>query len=477
MQTRKILLRKRFGISSAATLAATAGLALGSALGLAGCFGAPTTTEGPTERDDQPNVNAGLAALGGAGGPARTGSSDPTPADPLLADGVIEAPGAGESDPEGWAHSAAMLEQYFNNLRDPWAEEDATSAATLELTDEPAAVTRPRVAIESPPATEIGNPEAIEGEPGSVVLPGPFVREPAPQPEHTSEPEAAASAGPAIASADGSIPAGSLPGGEGLVSADAEPTAPARMRAPEERKVDLIEDLTIVLRELATTRDDGFREALALAGLESLSPNALGDLAQSGVLLPEETRGLLAARELLATLAETGGTDMDRLADAIDGIADEVRQDTNLKITAAALCTRVEGYGRYDPFPTTADGTYRFLAGRRQPVILYVEVDRFARGAVDLGDGSARWEVVLSQGLEIFAAGDGTLVMRRQAETDRSVSRAKIRDYYLINQTYLPETLSVGRYNLKVTMRDEQRGALAETIVPFEIVAERQVLP
>ena len=454
-------------------------LLAGSAGGLtlASCAGTPTTGGPATDRGaarESGGVNAGLASLTGdrdaARGPDSRRGMGLDPADPLLDDvvgaalGELDAGGApAGGDQDAWARSAAMLEQYFDNLRDPWGEEPgATRVASAgergtQPTGEPGepapvAMTRPTAQITPMPAQPAPQPVRQE------------VSEPATLPEQPVEPAPEPSPESAFER-------------PGLVAADAEPTAPARVRTPEERKADLVADLGDVLRELAGAQDGGFREALALAGLETLSPGALGDLAEAGVLLPEETRGLLAARELLGTLAQTGGTDMDGLADAIDRIGDDVRRDTNLKVTAAALCTRVEGYGRYTPFAAGADGMYRFLAGRRQPVIVYVEVDRFARKAMDAGDGTARWEVMLSQELEIYAAGDGTLVMRRPAETDRSVSRAKIRDYYLINQTYLPGTLSVGRYNLKVTMRDEHRGAVAEAVVPFEIVADGRLVP
>jgi hypothetical protein len=51
-------------------------------------------------------------------------------------------------------------------------------------------------------------------------------------------------------------------------------------------------------------------------------------------------------------------------------------------------------------------------------------------------------------------------------------SRNKRRDFYLINRIELPSTLSIGRYQLKVIMRDLVSGAEAEAIIPIEIVAE-----
>ncbi|GJM18576.1 MAG: hypothetical protein DHS20C14_07890 [Phycisphaeraceae bacterium] len=242
-------------------------------------------------------------------------------------------------------------------------------------------------------------------------------------------------------------------------------------RSPEDRKNELVDELVAVLGEIADNSDEPYRMGLALAGLETLSPGALYELTESGVLMPDEVRTLLAAHEFLSGLSAGGGMpDAGHVSDLLGEVKEKLDEHAPLKIAAAELCTRVLGYGQYDMFPKAPDGSYQFVSGRRQPVIVYVEVDRFGRRPLVGDDGLARWEVTLSQTLEIFHDADDLLVMGRGAETDRSVSRNKIRDYYLINQTYLPENLSVGKYNLKVVMRDENKQAVAEAIVPFSIV-------
>lgn len=255
-----------------------------------------------------------------------------------------------------------------------------------------------------------------------------------------------------IASADGSMP---------RVSA----------KSPEDRKNELVDELVAVLGEIAHASEEPYRMGLALAGLETLSPGALYELTESGVLMPDEVRTLLAAHEFLSGLSAGGGLpDPGSVSDLLGDVKERLDEHAPLKITAAELCTRVLGYGQYDMFPKAADGSYQFVAGRRQPIILYVEVDRFGRRPKVGNDGLARWEVSLSQSLEIFHDADDLLVMAREAETDTSLSRNKIRDYYLINQTYLPENLTIGRYNLKVTMRDENKQAVATSIIPVTIV-------
>lgn len=265
------------------------------------------------------------------------------------------------------------------------------------------------------------------------------------------------------------VPVGQRDDSVVVASADGEMTK--LPPSPEQRKQQLVDELVSVLNELAAASDEPFRQGLALAGLETLSPGALYQLTESGVLMPDEVRTLLAAHEMFSGMSADGGVaDAGRVSDLLRDVKEKLDEHAPLVIPAAELCTRVLGYGQYDMFPKAPDGSYAFQAGRRQPIIIYTEVDRFGRRPKVGEDGLPRWEVTLSQELQIYHEADDLLVMARKAETDRSVSRNKIRDYYLINQTYLPETLGVGRYNLKVIMQDENKQAIAERIIPITIV-------
>jgi len=281
--------------------------------------------------------------------------------------------------------------------------------------------------------------------------------------------------GTAVASADGSLPAmdGITGGGDDPGALNPGPTGTGGAGlTPEQRKSELVEELVGVLTRVAQTNDDPYQAGLALAGLEVLSPGALYELVDSGTLLPNETEILLAAHEFFQGLA---ADPMQASTENAMTLVDEVRERLNetapLRITAAELCTRVWGYGQYETFDKSADGSYRFMVGQRQPIIIYTEVDRFGRTPVVGADGVSQWKVELSQELQVFHLADDLLVTARSAETDTSLSRSKMRDYYLINQTYLPETLTLGKYHLKIIMRDANKEAIAEAVIPFQIVA------
>lgn len=246
-----------------------------------------------------------------------------------------------------------------------------------------------------------------------------------------------------------------------------EPAAPVQAANPEARKQQLVDELVTVLGELAASGDGPGSAALALAGLESLRPQALDALKGQGLLSEAEIASLDAARELFSALSSEDGI---AGPGEVSGVLDSIRRDLDaragLRIARAALCTRVSGFGRYETFPAN-----RFIAGRAQPVIVYTEVDRFAHRESTGPDGEPRYEIEVSQRLELYHTADNLNTWNRAAETDRTVSRNRVRDYYLINQVTLPSNLSIGKYHLKVVMRDLVGGHLAETIIPIEIVA------
>jgi hypothetical protein len=147
-------------------------------------------------------------------------------------------------------------------------------------------------------------------------------------------------------------------------------------------------------------------------------------------------------------------------------------------ILRTALCTRVEGFGRFDPYSTST-----FVQGRTLRAIVYVELDGFAtRPARDsdpvmsnvaIGD---QVSVDLTQSLSLYHDADDLLAWHRPARGVIETSRNKRRDFYLIQQIDLPPTLTVGRYNLKVTVTDRTTQAQAEAIIPIEIVAHESAL-
>jgi hypothetical protein len=80
--------------------------------------------------------------------------------------------------------------------------------------------------------------------------------------------------------------------------------------------------------------------------------------------------------------------------------------------------------------------------------------------------------VELTRELSLYHDADGLLAWRRPAVdiTDSSLNRR--RDFFFSEVIELPRTLSVGAYRLKVSVTDRVTGAVAESILAIDVVAD-----
>ncbi len=250
-----------------------------------------------------------------------------------------------------------------------------------------------------------------------------------------------------------------------------EPAVVDREIDPEIRKEQLVDELVGVLTELAQAADDPGAMALALTGLETLRPDTLNGLVEQGLLSEAEHASLDAVGEMLRSMvanSESGATiaSPTQVSKMLEQIQRDLNAKVGLEITNAQLCTRVVGFGQFEPFKSNT-----FVAGRSHRAIVYVEVNRFAQRETTGNDGLPRFETKLSQRLELYHIADDLNTWNRKAETDTTLSRNRLRDYYLINQIELPPNLGTGKYNLKIVMRDLISDQVVEAIIPIEIVA------
>ncbi len=235
----------------------------------------------------------------------------------------------------------------------------------------------------------------------------------------------------------------------------------------EQRKAELVDELVGLLTDLARTSDNPGAAATALAGMDSISVETLDSLHSEGVLSDAELSTLRAVREVFDSISSSGGiASPDAAAEALERVKRDLDRASGIRVARALLCTRVDGFGKYEPFTSN-----EFVAGTAQEVIVYVEVDRFGHREITGNDGQPRFEVEMSQRLELYHVADDLNTWNRAAEVDRSVSRNRVRDYYLINKITLPRNLGVGRYHLKVVMRDLVDEKVAEAIIPIRMLA------
>ncbi|MFO0831584.1 MAG: hypothetical protein U0637_07045 [Phycisphaerales bacterium] len=264
-----------------------------------------------------------------------------------------------------------------------------------------------------------------------------------------------------------------------------EVTAPAASGvAPQDPLADLASRMASLLRPAPGKSKAALSDSAALVPIDALSPGVLTTLDQSEnvlakALAPADLSTLRQARERLLADASTPAELLSALRPATPAAPAPVAQAPapqakQFAVTRSALCTRVTGFGRFDPYSSTT-----FVAGRAIRAIVYTELDGFASRPARSGDPlqstvsvAEQVSVQLSQTLTLYNDKDGLLAWHRPAQSVTETSRSARRDFYLIQVIELPPTLSIGRYNLKVTVADATTGAEAESIIPIDVVAD-----
>lgn len=439
-------LSNRNRILRVAALAGTLG-AVGALVGCGGKGSGGSVRAGDTSTP----VNAGLSNLKNRPGLALPSEEE------LMELSVEEA-----SMQERIAESARQLEFYFTNVEidgptDLPVEDEAMQATIAAQVEGLASAggSSPAVTTRQPAQP---NPDVSGADDGGVRV---SLRDLAGGSE-TSEPQEEASEPGTDENGVAEPEARAVP----EAARETELAAKAQMD-PGARRDALANELASILSEMVTLGEDPGASALALASLETLLPEDTSTLVDSGVLSEPELATIDAVRSLLSSMTSEGSlVSPHQLASRLEEIQLQLAAWSGMSITRAALCTRVDGFGRYETFPS-----YRFLAGREHEIIVYTELDSFAQEETVGPDGHARFGIELSQRLELYLVADDLNTWNRAAETVRDESRNRLRDYYLTNRVWLPATLGVGRYNLKIVMRDLIGDKIAETIIPIEIVA------
>lgn len=262
---------------------------------------------------------------------------------------------------------------------------------------------------------------------------------------------------------------------EGATTRESAPVAPAPAApAAVGDRINLYADeLAKALRERSLSSREPVVDYLALAWLESIRPGVMGPLDSGPAarqLDPRQARTVGVLRDVAVALVSQPAnvSDPERAWSAVEAAAGPVLASRDLKITTAELCTRVEGFGQYTPL-----GGRAMLAGTSHTMIVYVEVDHFSLRKETGPDGTGRHAVELAQSVEVWQDADRPTLQRRWPETTIvDVSRRERRDFFLTTVIELPPNLSVGAYTLKVSVRDRVKGALAEAVIPFRIVAD-----
>jgi hypothetical protein len=186
--------------------------------------------------------------------------------------------------------------------------------------------------------------------------------------------------------------------------------------------------------------------------------------------LPGEDRELVSAvmdglNLFRLGLRANGNMLLSKKVKPILDLADRVRSQTELTIPTIAICSRVQGFGVYDPMSTSTTSLH---AGVDNTVIIYCEVGNFSSQQNDKG----MWETKLSQEAVLYTD-SGYPAWKDKSDIPLDLSRNRRHDFFVVKKVILPRTLNVGRYQLKVSILDEQvKPRIAENSVWIELIAQ-----
>jgi hypothetical protein len=269
-----------------------------------------------------------------------------------------------------------------------------------------------------------------------------------------------------------STPAGKgTPNAGGFRPSPAGRVTPTRVGAADwssDRAAQMAKELSEMLAAQPATRSL-FSRAVQLATLAEVAPS--GDAALNDVrakLTANQQAALNTVQSTVRSMVANADGDARALADLLRAAAQQIEQsDRQLNVPTMALCTKVEGYGRYTLIPSAT-----LRAGRAQTVLVYTEVENFV-GRDEGRDSSdnPRVRVEIGQSLELFTS-SGTLIHQVPEQVAREVSARQRRDFYLLQRYEFPETLAPGTYTLKATVRDLMNGkSQAQVIMPITVTA------
>jgi hypothetical protein len=264
-------------------------------------------------------------------------------------------------------------------------------------------------------------------------------------------------------------------------AAPANPPKPEPQAPPASPLVDLARKMAALLGQKDDAGKPLISDVAALTPLVALAgktgalttlekagdpKHPLHDLAEADRRVIADARARVLANPRLAT------------EDLINALRANQAAGPMVAITKAALCTRVEGFGRFEAFSSST-----FVAGQPIRAIVYTQLADFATRPARDNDPVQRTipineqvSVDLMQELSLFTDADGLLAWHDPGRGVVETNRTKRTDFYLVQMIELPATLSIGRYNLKVTVTDRTTGAQAERVLPIEVVADARLV-
>ena len=239
---------------------------------------------------------------------------------------------------------------------------------------------------------------------------------------------------------------------------------------PDDRLRQLLVELSREVYHHATYSDVPLRQLLVIVAQAIISPDRQLQIDAIPGLTDREREVLSAMQAFYTDIGEQllQAGDAEVLVTGLAELERELAKEPQLRLSHAALSSRVSGFGDYDEFKKNEAGHYAFLAHSRQQAVVYVEIEEFKSEL----NANSEWVTELSQQLVIFSDRDGIPVWRQPWRPVVDVTKNRRHDFFIVQVVTLPEQLSVGRYQFKISVRDEKSGAEAEATLELEMVAD-----
>lgn len=242
----------------------------------------------------------------------------------------------------------------------------------------------------------------------------------------------------------------------------APPTA--TLRLPDRARPSRQELIRMLIEDVRDGSEPVLVRALTAVAVRAAAPDRPLDPADLAALGPAERDSVEQYHALLVRLrvelAEGGEFDAQQIAADLEQMTDQP-----VRVRCLHLCRKVSGFGDYELISGNS-----FPAGRENPMVLYLEMDRFQIQDQESG----LHEVRLSQEVVLYTDPGGATVWKQPSVEIVDVSRNRRRDFFVTQLIRLPKVLGVGSYLLKITVTDEHGKTMDEIQAPVHLVAQTQ---
>lgn len=384
----------------------------------------------------EPAVRAAAVAPAISGDTAAAGRSADQPAQPDPSPGEVAEP---RMDSE-WKRITPRVDTPERQVTPPEPATNATEPPAQLPVDEPTGAGDREPAVLANTATpEAPDPAIPASEPGDSPQTPPVLEE--------IKITAAPDAPPEAASESPTLRPEANTAKAPIALIDTFKQRVLTLAARIEKDPDNLEDrLSLALLHLGDGRDDD-----ALAAIDGADAEVQG-------MVRAYVEALIAAKSSPGRDPAVRANDQ---LEKLEELRDLIRTRADLQVPVVVLCTAIDGFGRYTPFETQ-----EFPAGRKNKVLLYIEVDNFRSDKTPGG----MYRTLLSVRQSLLAAKTGEELWSAHDANIEDLARQRRRDFYLtVGPVVIPGTLAAGEYVLKVEVEDRLAGKINSNVARFKL--------